>query len=161
MIRRTLLAASAALAVTLLAGCPDSSTAPLGKPGEEKIDKKLVGTWKCTDPKHDLQRIRINQQDKFSYKVEILDKGPGLAGQDVAPVEAWATKVGKQKFLYGRTSPSSYYTYGYAVKGKSLRLSSLDVTGSEMTSTEIFRSLVTDRLSRGTLFAGTSEFLKE
>lgn len=137
------------LATLALASCPVGVEFPLGTPGTEKIDKKLLGTWRATDAEHEVQRVRISKRDKTSYDLEVLQKGE-LFAADATSFTGWVTKVDGQRFLYANAQSSDeYFTYAYDFAGKDLVVSNvaLLVGGIDaVTSTAAYRAEVSASL---------------
>lgn len=137
-----------ALAAILLmsTGCPVGIDYPLGYPGTEKIEKKLIGTWYNDKEDHEMKRIRIGKWDNYSYRIEVLEVGSMYSVED-QNFRGWITKIGGKTFLYAKPDNSEeYYLYCYAMDGKK-KMSSWDVSllvggVDAVTSTEAFREEV-------------------
>lgn len=137
----------ALLGVMLLStGCPVGVDFPLGYPGTEKIDKKLLGTWYNDKEDHEIKRMTIEKWDNYSYRIEVLEAGSMYSVEDQS-FRGWLTKVSGKTFLYAQPlSSEEYYLYCYQMDGKK-RMSSWDVGlligGTDaVTSTEAFREEV-------------------
>ena len=132
--------------VLVSAGCPVGMDYPLGNPGTEKIDKKLIGTWYNTKEDNDIQRMSIQKWDNYSYKIEVLEAGSMYSVEDYN-FRGWVTKLGGKTFVYAQPlSSSEYYLYCYELDGKKQMRSydvGLLVGGVDaVTSTESFRDEV-------------------
>lgn len=132
-------------------GCPVGSSYPLGKPGTEKIDKALIGTWEAVGDPAELAvvKVSIKKKDNYSYNVDVLETGETYSADDQNFI-GWITELDGKTFLYvqGRNN-SSYYLYHYEIK--SGKLVSHDVgllVGGKdaITSTEAYRKEVSESL---------------
>jgi hypothetical protein len=90
-----------------LAACYQS-TVPLGPPERGTIDRALVGSWSCVDPKDASNRAVVTSvpTDRHSYAIEWRE-----APDHITRYRAYATPVGKEALLNvrevgpGRTDP--------------------------------------------------------
>jgi hypothetical protein len=83
------------LLAPLAAGCYQSSL-PLGPPEGGTIDRALVGSWSCVDPKDATNRAVVTSRplDRHRHEVEWRE-----APDHVTRYRAYATRVGKEVLL--------------------------------------------------------------
>jgi len=132
--------------------CPVGTEYPLGKPGTEKIDKALIGSWISTRDDADVKRVTIKKVDKYSYDVRVTERGAMyLIDSDI--FIGYVTKLDGHKFVYFKdVSDGSYYLYHYEIKGKEmithdvgLLVGGMDaVTSTESYCAEVSASLKID-----------------
>ena len=134
------------LLITLLFiyGCPVGIDYPPDKPGTVLIDKALLGTWTCVmDTCSDLQVVKVEKIDEYSYAIEVLQEGEMYALEDVF-FTGYLTKIDGIDILYAlEESTGKFYNYHYKISGNNLILYdvSLLVGGMDaVTSTEAFRA---------------------
>lgn len=102
----------------LLAGCPVGTDYPLGMPGEEKIDKNLLGTWTATDNTSYVKKVKIEKADEYSYNVEVLDTGENYWVNDTK-FKGYVTQIEDKQFVYFKgITDGKYYLYCYNKKNK-------------------------------------------
>ncbi len=124
-------------------GCPVGIAFPPDEPGTVKIDKALLGTWTCSmDTCSDIQVVKVEKNDDYSYNIEVLEKGSMYSVND-AKFKGYVTNIDGKDILYAHEeSTGKYYNYHYLVSGKKLTLYdvSLLVGGIDaVTSTQAFR----------------------
>ncbi len=125
-------------------GCPVGIDYPPDEPGTVKIDKALLGTWTCTmDTCSDLQVVKVEKNDDYSYTIEVLAKGSMYSVND-DKFKGYVTNIDGKDILYAHEeSTGKYYNYHYLVSGNKLTLYdvSLLVGGIDAaTSTQAFRN---------------------
>jgi hypothetical protein len=102
-----------------LAACYQS-TVPLGPPERGTIDRALVGSWSCVDPKDASNRAVVTSvpADRHRYAIEWRE-GP----DHVTRYVAYATRIGTATLLNvqeagpGRTDPRFVFLRARAVAG--------------------------------------------
>lgn len=104
------------LATLLVAtGCPVAVEYPLSKPGTEKIDPRLLGTWATDKEDNDIMLVKIEKYDDYSYAIEVLETG-SMYGVEDTNFRGWVTKVGGKNFIFAMPSiAEEYYTYCYVI----------------------------------------------
>lgn len=158
------------LIVTFLAvlttGCPVGIAYPLGKPGTEKIDTKLIGVWQAKSDSAEMVKLEVGKKDDFTYWVEVLQTGESYMAESTS-FDAWVTKIDGQNFIYSKpTDPAAeeFFVYQYAVNGKSLAIQdvSLLIGGMDaVTSTEAFRNEVSASLKLPDCLTSKLEYQKQ
>lgn len=134
-------------------GCPVGSEYPLGKPGTEKIDKALIGTWKAEGNMADLtiSKVKIKKKNDYSYSVEILEPGDAYM-EEIYNYTGYVTELDGRKFVYFLAEGStSYYLYHYEVRGSQVITHDVGllVGGKDaVTSTEAYRKEVSESLKK-------------
>lgn len=99
----------------VLTGCPISVDYPLGYPGKEKIDDKLIGSWVTADTSAEVISFTIEKADDFSYKVKVLERG-SMYAENVDDFKGWNTTLGGKQFIYFQNvsdASAGYYSYCY------------------------------------------------
>ena len=83
------------LFASLAAGCYQSAL-PLGPPGRGTIDRALVGSWSCVDPKDATNRAVVTSRplDAHRYAIEWREEP-----DHVTRYRAYSTRVGKEVLL--------------------------------------------------------------
>lgn len=143
--------------ILLLTGCPVGTNYPLGTPGTEKIDKKLIGNWSTDAEDPEARQVVIKQADDFSYDVEVFETGT-MYMPTTKIFKAWVTTLEGKSFFYLKPdNADSYYLYCYEVNKKTLTTwdVGLKVGGIDaVTSTEAFRNEVKASLPREDCLSG-------
>lgn len=154
------------LATLLIAtGCPVGVGYPLSAPGSEKIDERLLGTWYTEKEDHDIQRVKIEKRDDYSYAIKVLETGSMYAVEDTN-FQGWITKIGGKDFIFAMPSiAEEYYTYCYVIDGKN-QMRSFDVgllVGGvdAVTSTEAYRKEVEASLKMDDCLTEETLWVKE
>jgi len=80
-------------------GCPTGLYYPLGNPGKEKINPKLLGTWVTNNDDAEVLSVTFSKQDDFTYKVLVNERGTMYA-LETDNFLAWITKFEGKEFLY-------------------------------------------------------------
>jgi len=115
--------------VLLYMGCPVSTKYPIAKPGTEKIDKSLLGTWRNTtsDSEGEALLVTISQADTYSYSVAVLEKGSMYSPEDTLLV-GYIAKLEGKSFFYVRpvSKTDEFYLYCYKTDGEKVK--TYDVT---------------------------------
>lgn len=131
----------------ILAGCPVSVEHPLGYPGKEKIDERLVGNWVTADTSAEIISLRITKTDDHTLHAKVLQRG-SMYVEEVDDFTGWCTELNGRQFMYFQDAADpkgGYYTYCYWFDGKNLVASdfSLKVGGVDaVVSTEAYRAEV-------------------
>src|SRR6186713_328047 len=83
------------LFASLAAGCYQS-TLPLGPPERGTIDRALVGSWSCVDPKDASNRAVVTSRplDAHRYEIEWREEP-----DHVTHYRAYATRIGSEALL--------------------------------------------------------------
>lgn len=138
------------LLLLILAGCPVSSSYPLGKRGEVTLDKSLLGTWVTVDEDAEVRQFTFASSSiKNVFKVTVEEQGEMYAaeGNDFL---AWFTLIDGNKFLVlqqiiDEVEQETYYVY-HITYDKNQMIThdiSLKVKGTEaITSIESYREEV-------------------
>ena len=93
-------------------GCPSGFKATLGNPGEEKIERKLLGKWSTTHENTAVEACTITQKDENFYNVQVTKTNDLLYGLDTDTFIGWITKFDGVTFLcLKEESDDSYYHY--------------------------------------------------
>jgi hypothetical protein len=101
----------------VLAGCPTGIEYPLGTPGSEKIDERLLGTWYTDKDDPEFQSLRIEKRDDYSYKIEVFDTGTMYEPEGTS-FYGWVTKLGGRDFIFAKPiGGAEYFTYCYMIDG--------------------------------------------
>lgn len=137
-------------------GCPVAIDYPLGKPGTEKIDKGLIGTWSTEGDTDDMTivKFKVEEKDDYSYKVTVLETGE-LYAEETMDFTGWVTELDGFHFIYLQpVGGTSYYLYNYSIdKNERNKFLSHDVgllvNGTDgVTSTETYRQEVSASLKK-------------
>jgi hypothetical protein len=154
----------------ILAGCPVSSTYPLGKKGDVKLDTRLIGTFSNTAEDVEANKVVIKKGDETNtYTVYVSEKGSAFMA-DGPDFTGWLAKLDDQTFLVLQqvvddVAQETYYVYHIEFdKSKGFKSSdiSLKVNGTTaITSIEAYREEVTASMAMEGFLAGTIEWEKE
>lgn len=132
------------LSLVLLFGCPVGLEYSPGKPGTEKLDTRILGTWATTDDFSVFKKAEVTKLDDFTFQAKLEETTELYALGDETVLNGWTTVIDNQPFLYVQSKESGqYYTYGYSFKDGGLVLydaSLLDGGVDAVTSTETFRA---------------------
>ncbi|MFZ5553147.1 MAG: hypothetical protein ACOZCO_08540 [Bacteroidota bacterium] len=105
----------------LMTACPVGIDYPADEEGKNAIDKKLIGTWKCSKPDHEIVKMKIEAKDKNTYTINILEKG-GMYSVASDKWTAWITTIDKYRIIYAKPEgENQYYHYCYEVEKSTLR----------------------------------------
>lgn len=97
-------------------GCPVGLDYPIAKPGIEKIDETLLGTWICSNADSEVAKLRIEKKDDYSYVVTILERGVTYS-LETDNLNGWITRINDKIFFYLQPDNESKY-YHYMIKDK-------------------------------------------
>ncbi|MEK7256131.1 MAG: hypothetical protein AAB316_15375 [Bacteroidota bacterium] len=155
-------------AISILStGCPVGIEYPLGKPGEEKIDARLLGTWVALSDSAEILKVKIAKATDYSYEVEVLESGENYMAEGTQ-FKSWATELAGKKFIYSQSSDSDevdFYLYQYEFDvNRQLVIHdvSLLVGGTDaVTSTEAFRKEVFASLKMSNCLTAELKYRKE
>ncbi len=103
----------AAVAVIIMTfyGCPVGIEYPLGKPGTEKIDKALIGTWTNKEEDPEVKKVSIKKRDDYSYDVAVLERGT-MYSLETDNLVGWVTVIDGKTFFYVKEEKDGqYYHY--------------------------------------------------
>lgn len=143
--KKVLIPVFAALALLVVTGCPVGLQYPLGKTDSEAIDKKLVGTWVCTNEDPEVKKVKISKQDEKSFSVDVIEKG-SMYSLETDHLTGWVTTLDGATFLFLRPDgEENYYHYQYKKEGEKYitnDVSLLDGGVDAVTSTEALRKQV-------------------
>lgn len=111
------------LVAVLTAGCPVGVDYPLCEiSAADKIDTRLLGTWRCDDESTEIIEVRIAKKDERSYAVEVLETGEMYGAEDTK-FQSWITKLGGHNFIFSQGTEkgdTDYYLYEYSFDGSYL-----------------------------------------
>jgi hypothetical protein len=146
-------------------GCPVGLDYPIEAPGNEKIDEKLLGTWKNNNPDEEIIRVKISKKDNHSYNVQVLEKGEMYALESDNFI-GWICSLQGKKFLYFKPDNEDKY-YHYFIKELkdnkmiSCDLALLDGGKDAVTSTESLQKEVISSMKMEGFCAETEQWTKE
>ena len=150
--------------ILLMTGCPVGLNYSLGNPGSDKIDKALVGTWRCSSEDGEVKRVKIAKGDDNSYAVEVLERGEMYA-LETDKLQGWVTTVEEKNFVFFKPEGADeYYHYCYWMDGATLMstdVSLLDGGVDAVTSTETLRSQVASSMRKTEWGEETKEWTKD
>jgi len=156
---------SLVLIVLFSTGCPVGLDYPPGKPGTEKADKNLIGTWTNEMEDAEVGEVVISKKDDFSYYVKVNKKGSmySLEGDEFT---GWMTTISGKTFFYAKPEEEDkYYIYHYELNGKKEMVShdvSLKVGGVDgVHSTEDLVKEITASLKMEDCLNGEIAWTKE
>jgi hypothetical protein len=148
-------------------GCPVGIAYPLCEENKvEKLDKKLLGTWRSTADSAEILQVRITEEDGLTFGIEVLEKSDNYMADDTR-FFGWTTKLDGHNFLFsqGRDSDSKdYFLYHYRFEGKKLLIEDVGLLEGGMdavTSTEAFRKEVSASLKNPDCLSGRVEYQKQ
>ena len=120
--------------------CPSGFKATLGNPGEEKIERKLLGKWATFHENTAVEACTITQKDENFYNVQVTKKNDLLYGLETENFIGWITKFDGQMFLcLKEESDDSYYHYN---------ITNLTTTGMVSNAVSVNTEAVKDFLTR-------------
>ena len=93
---------------------------PLGEPGKDKVDKKLLGTWEVEDDSRQFFKCEIKEINKFEYRLKVLEKGKQF-GLEAEEFKLYTTKFEGEEFLYLQpigTEKNGFYYFIYKMNDK-------------------------------------------
>ncbi|MBI1224279.1 MAG: hypothetical protein GC192_03495 [Bacteroidetes bacterium] len=149
------------------AGCPVGVEYPFCEENQkEKVDSKLLGTWKCQSKDAEILEVRISKADAVTYSVEVLDQGENFMSDDTQ-FFSWGSKLDGHNFLFSQgaeSSNESYFLYEYSFDGKKLVIHDVGllVGGLDaVTSTAAFRQEVSASLKNPDCLSDRFEYVKQ
>jgi hypothetical protein len=126
--QRSLLFSAILFSSLLLTGCPVGLDYGPGTPGTVEVDKKLVGTWVNSSSEGEILKVEIKSKDRYSYDVEILEKGEMYA-LETTHLQAWITEIGGQPIIYAKPDgEEKYYMYAYKIDKGELKTWDISLT---------------------------------
>jgi len=149
----------------VLAGCPVSVDYPLGTPGLETVDQKLIGNWSTTDTTAEVMTVRITAGEANMIHAKVLKRGTNFL-EDADDYKGWCTELNGRKFVYFQSESdyqAGYYSYTYTFEAGKLLLSdfNLKVGGVDaVTSTENYRKEVAASMQFSDFIASTIVYTK-
>jgi len=156
-----------ALVSVVNTGCPVGIAYPFATENQvEKVDNKLVGTWRSTDASADIVEMHITKEDDITYGVEVLEKGENYLADD-SRFYSWGTKLDGHNFLFSQgidSGADDYYLYHISFEGKKLVIQDVGllVGGIDaVTSTEAFRQEVSASLKNPDCLTARFEYQKQ
>ena len=156
-----------ALLALVTTGCPVGTSYPFCQANQvEKVDNRLLGTWKSVSDSADILEVKISQEDDVTYNVEVLAQSEMYMADDTR-FYSWSTKLDGHSFLFSQgldSGSTEYYLYEYGFEGKKLVIHdvSLLVGGMDaVTSTEAFRAEVSASLKKPDCLTARFEYVKE
>ncbi|MEZ4776567.1 MAG: hypothetical protein R3D00_25550 [Bacteroidia bacterium] len=150
----------------LISGCPVGLDFPLGDPGKEKIDERLLGTWIDQSGEAEMQKLTLTKKDDYTYEVHVLEKGEMYALQ-VDYLDAWVTTLEGQSFLFGKPhdeNDQKFYHYHYVFDGEDLivhDVSLLEGGIDAVTSREALRKEVVASMKKPDFMSSKVVYLKD
>ncbi|MCC6724349.1 MAG: hypothetical protein IT258_07540 [Saprospiraceae bacterium] len=147
-------------------GCPVGIEYPLGTPGKEKIESKLIGTWVAQSSDAEIKKVKVSKKDDSTYSIEVLERGEMYA-LETDKLEAWVTKFNGATFLFAKPDDPNdpkYYHYNYRFDGKKLVLSDMSLLEGGMdavTSQEALQKEVMASMKKPEFLSAPVEFIKE
>ncbi len=135
------------LTMFIITGCPVGVPYPLGKQGEEKINKNILGIWSQTNADQEVMRMEIIKRDNNSVQVNVIEKG-SMYSVETDKFYGWFTEIDGKNFIYLQDiddATDDFYTYCYEINGNAMKSYdiSLKVGGVDaITSTEAYREEV-------------------
>jgi hypothetical protein len=139
---------------------------PLGNPGTEKIDERLLGTWIAQTEDAEMKKLVISKKDAYTYRVQVLEPGEMYA-LETDWLDAWVTQFEGYSFVYGKPDDDpeeNYYLYQYAFEGNTLVTQdvSLLVGGMDaVTSPDTYKEEVRESLKLPDCLTSRMEYVKE
>ena len=134
-----------------LFGCPVGMKYSPGKPGTEKIDEKLLGSWATAMEDAEFKKAVIAKKDEYSLNVTVSEIGSAYM-PEVKEFTGWTTQVDNQRIIYVLDAAAAeYYMYGYVYQDNGLilyDLALLDGGVDAVTSTETFRAQISSSLKK-------------
>lgn len=131
----------------LLMGCPISTSYPLGTSGEQKIDERLLGTWKNDSSGVEVKKAIVRRNNSNEYIIRVVEKGPRYE-VDGMKYKGWLTTINGHQFLVLQAMKvfrPTYYAYHITLGDGTVTTQeiSLLVEGkAAVTSTEAYRKEV-------------------
>ncbi|MES2555006.1 MAG: hypothetical protein V4604_02595 [Bacteroidota bacterium] len=153
----------------LLAGCPVSSTYPLGKKGDVKLDTRLIGTFSNTVGDVEADKVIVKKgTETNTYFVHVEEKGSAFMA-DGEDFTGWLTKLEDETFLVLQQlidgeEQETYYVYhiGFNKSGFTSSDISLKVNGTAaITSIEAYREEVEASMGMDEFLASPIEWTKQ
>ncbi|MDH4472241.1 MAG: hypothetical protein QE487_06515 [Fluviicola sp.] len=153
----------------ILAGCPVSSTYPLGKKGDVKLDTRLIGTFSNTAEDVEANKVIIKKgSETNTYTVYVAEKGSSFMA-DGPDFTGWLAKLDDQTFLVLQqviddVEQETYYVYHIEMIKNGFTSSdiSLKVNGTAaITSIEAYREEVKASMGMEGFLAGQIEWKKD
>jgi hypothetical protein len=152
--KKILIPAFAVLTLLVVTGCPVGLDYSLGKPGSEKIDKRLVGTWVPESNDAEVRKVKISKKDDTSYKVEVIERGEMYA-LETDNFTGWVTELNGATFFFVQPdNEEKFYHYQYKM-GDNGQMTTNDVSLLDggvdaVTSTESLREQVESSMKQAT-----------
>ncbi|MFN0274686.1 MAG: hypothetical protein ACKVPJ_02980 [Chitinophagales bacterium] len=139
-----------ALCSILFTACPVGLDHPLGRPGTEKLNENLIGTWYQPDDSFEMKLVEIKKLSDFTMHATVLEKTENYV-PEVLEFKGWNTVLDGKNFMFFQDANETgqFYLYCYELKGDVLTTwdVSLLVGGVDaVTSTEAFRQEVSASL---------------
>ena len=149
-------------AALIFMGCPVSTSYPLGEKNSEKIDKRLIGTWKNDSTSNEAVKVTVKKTDEYTYKVTVDEKGSMFMAESTDFI-GWITTIEKEEFLVVQeeiegVAKETYYVYH--IKFENGKLITNDITlkvgGTDaITSIPTYRDEVKASMQKEGFLAGT------
>ena len=155
----------------ILAGCPVSSTYPLGDKGEVKLDTHLLGTFMNEAEDVEANEVIISKgSEANTYNVHVESKG-SMFMADGEDFTGWLAKLDDQTFfvlqqLIDGVATETYYVYHIQIDKNHSKFTTSDITlkvnGTDaITSIEAYREEVKASMTMEGFLAGTIEWTKK
>ena len=154
----------------MLAGCPVSSSYPLGKKGDVKLDTRLIGTFSNEAADVEADKVTLKKgAEANTYFVHVDEKGSAFMA-DGEDFTGWLTKLDDQTFLVLQQlmdgeETETYYVY-HIEFNKSGGFTSSDISlkvngTAAITSIEAYREEVKASMEMEDFLASQIEWIKE
>lgn len=148
--------------------CPVSSKYPLGEKNTEKIDPKLLGTWKNDSADLEATGVTFKKLDDYTYYLSVDEKGD-LYTSDYTDFHAWLTTLDGMRFLVlqamdGNTETDEFYVYYVQVDGNTMYSHdiTLKVKGVDaITSIPAYREEVSASMKKDDFLSGKIVWKKQ
>lgn len=149
------------------AGCPVGIDYPFCEENQvEKVDSRLLGTWRCQSDSAEILEVRITKEDDITYGVEVTEQGENFMADDTK-FNSWSSKLDGHNFLFSQgaeSSTKSYFLYEYSFEGKKLVIHDVGLLVGGMdavTSTDALRKEVSASLKNPDCLTARFEYIKQ
>jgi hypothetical protein len=156
-----------ALLLLVTTGCPVGVPYALCEEHQvDKVDSKLIGTWKCLADSAEILQVQISKEDDLTYGIEILQKGDSYMAED-SRFFGWTTQLDGHHFLFSQgleSEDSNFYLYEFSFEGKKLVIHDVGLLVGGMdavTSTEALRAEVAASLKMPGCLSARFEYEKQ
>ncbi len=149
----------------LLTACPIGLDYAPGEIGKEEVNSKLIGTWMLSNPDDaEAKKFSISKIDKYSYKVEVVERGE-MYSLETDNLTLYETTINGLHVLYLKPdNEEQYYMYQYKLEGNTLTIADiplLDGGIDAVTSTESLRKQIESSMTMETFYAEPLTYEKQ